>query len=31
MSSPLARLGAPALALAGALFVLYPAVRPWHD
>jgi hypothetical protein len=31
MSTPLARLGAPALALAGALFVLYPAVRPWHD
>jgi hypothetical protein len=25
------RLGALALALAGVLFVLYPAVRPWHD
>jgi hypothetical protein len=25
------RLGALALALAGALFILYPAVRPWHD
>ncbi|GLH95027.1 hypothetical protein [Phytohabitans aurantiacus] len=31
MSTPLARLGAPTLALAGALFILYPAVRPWHD
>lgn len=25
------RLGALALAAAGVLFVLYPAVRPWHD
>jgi len=25
------RLGAAALVLAGALFVAYPAVRPWHD
>lgn len=25
------RLGALALAVAGALFLLYPAVRPWHD
>src|SRR3954452_13949112 len=25
------RLGALALALAGVLFMLYPAVRPWHD
>jgi len=25
------RLGGLALALAGVLFVLYPAVRPWHD
>jgi hypothetical protein len=25
------RLGALALALAGLMFVLYPAVRPWHD
>lgn len=25
------RLGAPALAAAGAFFVLYPATRPWHD
>jgi hypothetical protein len=25
------RLGAAALTLAGALFVAYPAVRPWHD
>lgn len=25
------RLGAIALAIAGVLFVLYPAVRPWHD
>ena len=25
------RLGAIALALAGVLFILYPAVRPWRD
>lgn len=25
------RLGAAALGLAGALFLLYPALRPWHD
>jgi hypothetical protein len=25
------RLGAVALAVAGVLFVLYPALRPWHD
>jgi hypothetical protein len=25
------RMGAAALAVAGVLFVLYPAVRPWHD
>lgn len=25
------KLGAPALGVAGVLFVLYPAVRPWHD
>ena len=25
------RLGAAALGLSGVLFVLYPAVRPWHD
>lgn len=25
------RAGAAALALAGVLFVLYPALRPWHD
>ena len=25
------RLGALALAVAGGLFILYPAVRPWHD
>jgi len=25
------RLGALALALAGVLFILYPAARPWHD
>lgn len=25
------KLGAVALATAGALFLLYPAVRPWHD
>jgi hypothetical protein len=25
------RLGALALAVAGVLFLLYPAVRPWHD
>jgi hypothetical protein len=30
MSTPL-KPGAAALAAAGALFVLYPAVRPWHD
>ena len=30
-SVPRPRLGAAALALAGILFVLYPAVRPWHD
>src|SRR5215212_10752869 len=27
----LVRLGAAALAAAGVLFFLYPAVRPWHD
>lgn len=26
-----ARLGAASLALGGIMFVLYPAVRPWHD
>jgi hypothetical protein len=33
MSNPVARTrtGAAVLAVAGALFVLYPAVRPWHD
>ena len=33
MSTPPSRvrLGALALAVAGALFILYPAVRPWHD
>lgn len=33
MSAPLARgrLGAVALVAAGALFILYPATRPWHD
>src|SRR5215470_6242383 len=30
-SSRRARLGAGALAVAGVLFVLYPAVRPWED
>src|SRR5262249_239522 len=25
------RMGAIALAAAGAMFVLYPAIRPWHD
>ena len=25
------RLGTLALAVAGVLFLLYPAVRPWHD
>jgi hypothetical protein len=29
--TPSPRLGAAALVLAGALFVAYPAVRPWHD
>jgi hypothetical protein len=28
---PRTRLGALALAAAGVLFLLYPAVRPWHD
>ncbi|HEY2956686.1 MAG TPA: hypothetical protein VGM21_00540 [Actinomycetota bacterium] len=31
MSSSRTRWGAVALAVAGVLFVLYPAVRPWHD
>jgi hypothetical protein len=33
MSTPLVRirLGAAALAIAGVLFALYPATRPWHD
>lgn len=30
-SSAAARLGAPAFATAGVLFVLYPALRPWTD
>jgi hypothetical protein len=25
------RWGAAALAFAGVMFLLYPAVRPWHD
>jgi hypothetical protein len=32
MSAPArTRLGAAALATAGVLFLLYPAVRPWED
>ena len=31
MSTSRTRLGASALALAGVLFLLYPAVRPWKD
>ena len=31
MSTSRTRWGALALAVAGVLFVLYPAVRPWHD
>src|SRR5215468_4905264 len=33
MSNPVApvRWGAVALAVAGPLFIAYPAVRPWHD
>jgi hypothetical protein len=30
-SKALIRLGAVALALSGLLFILYPAVRPWHE
>jgi hypothetical protein len=30
-TTPRIRLGAAALAVAGVLFVAYPAVRPWHD
>lgn len=31
MNIPRIRLSAVALAVAGVLFLLYPAVRPWHD
>jgi MFS family permease len=31
MSGTRIRLGAAALAIAGVMFVLYPALRPWHD
>lgn len=30
-STPRIRLGAAALAVAGLLFLAYPAIRPWHD
>jgi hypothetical protein len=31
VNTPRVRLSAAALAIAGVLFLLYPAVRPWHD